>query len=172
MQETWRCWFDPWVRKIPGEGNDNSLQYSCLGNPMHRGALQATIHGVARSRTQQTDLTTAIYIFRVLLALWLGYLRHISSDVLLSFHGLLFFMGYFCSREVFISHFRELNFVPFVSLLTVRFQEKISPTYHLLKYFRTRRYMYSVLIVLKDGLIILKKNYKHENIESSHSSSP
>ena len=81
-------------------------------------------------------------------------------------------MGYFCSREVFISHFRELNFVSFVSLLTVMFQEKISPTYHLLKYFRTRRYMYSVLIVLKAGLIILKKNYKHENIESSHSSSP
>ena len=81
-------------------------------------------------------------------------------------------MGYFCCKEVFISYFRELNFVPFVNLLTVRFQEKISPTYHLLKYFRTRRYMYSVLIVLKVGLVILKKNHKHENIESSHSSSP
>ena len=32
----------------PGEGNGNPLQYSCLGNPMDRGAWQATVHGVAR----------------------------------------------------------------------------------------------------------------------------
>ena len=30
--------FDPWVEKIPGEGNGNPLQYSCLENPMDRGA--------------------------------------------------------------------------------------------------------------------------------------
>ena len=30
--------FDPWVGKIPGEGNGYPLQYSCLGNPMDRGA--------------------------------------------------------------------------------------------------------------------------------------
>ena len=29
----------------PGEGNGNPLQYSCLGNPMDRGAWQATVHG-------------------------------------------------------------------------------------------------------------------------------
>ena len=29
----------------PGEGNDNPLQYSRLGNPMDRGAWQATVHG-------------------------------------------------------------------------------------------------------------------------------
>ena len=33
---------------IPGEGNGNPLQYSCLGNPMDRGAWWATVHGVAR----------------------------------------------------------------------------------------------------------------------------
>ena len=33
-----RYWFDPWVGKISGEGNDNPLQYSCLGNPIDRGA--------------------------------------------------------------------------------------------------------------------------------------
>ena len=32
----------------PGEGNGNSLQYSHLGNPMDRGAGQATAHGVAK----------------------------------------------------------------------------------------------------------------------------
>ena len=38
-----------WGRS-PGEGNGNSLQYSCLGNPMDRGAWQAAVHGVTKSR--------------------------------------------------------------------------------------------------------------------------
>ena len=32
-----------------GEGNGNPLQYSALGNPMERGALQAAVHGIAKS---------------------------------------------------------------------------------------------------------------------------
>ena len=36
----------------PGGGNGSPLQYSCLGNPMHRGAWWATVHGVAKSRTR------------------------------------------------------------------------------------------------------------------------
>ena len=35
----------------PGEENGNPLQYSCLGNPMKRGAWQATVHRVAKSQT-------------------------------------------------------------------------------------------------------------------------
>ena len=35
----------------PGEGNGNPLQYSCLGNPMDRGAWRATVYGVAKSWT-------------------------------------------------------------------------------------------------------------------------
>ena len=38
----------PGLRRSLGEGNSNPLQYSCLGNPMDRGALRATVHGVAR----------------------------------------------------------------------------------------------------------------------------
>ena len=34
--------------KSPGEGNGNSLQYSCLENPMDRGAWQAMFHGVEK----------------------------------------------------------------------------------------------------------------------------
>ena len=41
----------------PGKGNGNPLQYSCLGNPMDRGTWQATVHGVAKCRTQLSDLT-------------------------------------------------------------------------------------------------------------------
>ena len=40
---------------VLGEGNDNPLQYSCLENPMDRGAWQAAVHGVARSQTQLSD---------------------------------------------------------------------------------------------------------------------
>ena len=36
----------------PGEGNGNPFQYFCLENPMDRGALWATVHGVAKSWTQ------------------------------------------------------------------------------------------------------------------------
>ena len=35
-------------RRSPGEENGNSLQYSCLGNPMDRGAWRATVHGITR----------------------------------------------------------------------------------------------------------------------------
>ena len=41
----------PGSGRSPGEGNGNLLQYSCLGNPMDRGAWRATVHGVAKSRT-------------------------------------------------------------------------------------------------------------------------
>ena len=41
--------------RSPGEGNGNPLQYFCLGNPVDRGAWQATVHGVTRSRTQHHD---------------------------------------------------------------------------------------------------------------------
>ena len=38
----------PWPGRSPGEGNGNPLQYSCLENPMDRGAWQAIVQGVAR----------------------------------------------------------------------------------------------------------------------------
>ena len=37
--------------RCPGEINDNPLQYSCLENPMNRGAWQATVHGVTKNWT-------------------------------------------------------------------------------------------------------------------------
>ena len=39
----------PGSGRSPGEGNDNPLQYSCLKNPMDRGAWQATVNGVTKS---------------------------------------------------------------------------------------------------------------------------
>ena len=40
----------PGLGRSPTEGNGNRLQYSCLENPMDRGAWQATVHGVSRVR--------------------------------------------------------------------------------------------------------------------------
>ena len=41
----------PGSGRSPGEGHGNPLWYSCLENPMDRGAWRATVHGVAKSRT-------------------------------------------------------------------------------------------------------------------------
>ena len=45
----------PGSRKSPEEGNRNPLQYSFLENSTDRGAWGATVHGVAKSRTQLSD---------------------------------------------------------------------------------------------------------------------
>ena len=44
--------------RFPGEGNGNPLQYSCLENPMDRGAWWATVHGVSKSWTRLSDFTS------------------------------------------------------------------------------------------------------------------
>ena len=51
MQELPLGWEDS-----PGEGNGNPLQYSCLGNPMDRGALWATVYGLTKESDR--DLAT------------------------------------------------------------------------------------------------------------------
>ena len=52
-----RSEFDPgWGRSL-GEGHDYPLQYSCLKNPMDRGAWWATVHVVVKSRTRLSDFT-------------------------------------------------------------------------------------------------------------------
>ena len=45
------------LRGTDGEGDGTPLQYSCLENPMDRGAWWAAVHGVAKSRTQLSDFT-------------------------------------------------------------------------------------------------------------------
>ena len=42
----------PGLGRSPGEGNNNTLQYSCLENSMERGAWQATVHGVAKNQAR------------------------------------------------------------------------------------------------------------------------
>ena len=40
----------PGSERSPREGNSNSLQYSCLGNPTNRGAWRAIVRGVGKSQ--------------------------------------------------------------------------------------------------------------------------
>ena len=47
--------------KSPGEGNGNPLQYPCLENPMNGKAWWATVHGVAKSRTRLSELTSVVH---------------------------------------------------------------------------------------------------------------
>ena len=49
--------FSMGIYSVNGEGNGTPLQYSCLENPMDRGAWKAAVHGVAKGRTQLSDFT-------------------------------------------------------------------------------------------------------------------
>ena len=51
------CLFCCLAYRVIGEGNGNLFQYSCLENPMARGAWGATVHGVAKSWTRLSDFT-------------------------------------------------------------------------------------------------------------------
>ena len=50
----------PGSGRFPGEGNGNPLQYSCLENPMDRGAWWATVHGVTKCRTRLSDFSHSL----------------------------------------------------------------------------------------------------------------
>ena len=49
----------PGSERFPGRGNGNPLQYSCLENPMIRGALRTTVYGVAKSWTLLKRLSSS-----------------------------------------------------------------------------------------------------------------
>ena len=76
----------PGLRRSPGGGHGNPLQYSCLENPMDRGAWRATVCGVAKSQTQLKRLSTH------------ECLLNISSVFLFSFHFFLLRVKHLGSR--------------------------------------------------------------------------
>ena len=69
----------PGMGRSPGGGHGNPLQYSCLENPMDRGAWRATVHGVAQSWTRLKQLS-----------------RHAHSRTI---HSMLKPVGPCCSRR-------------------------------------------------------------------------
>ena len=64
----------PGSGRSPGEENDNPLQYSCLDNPMDRGAWRAAVHGVAKSWTRLSACARAS-------CSWVNYLSHMIGSL-------------------------------------------------------------------------------------------
>ena len=57
MKHKWLYEENKQLEDIFGEGNGTPLQYSCLENPMDRGAWWVAIHGVTKSQTRLSDFT-------------------------------------------------------------------------------------------------------------------
>ena len=57
----------PELGRSPGRGHGNPLQYSCLENPMNRGAWLATVHRLTKSQTRLKWLSMHIRIYNVYL---------------------------------------------------------------------------------------------------------
>ena len=60
----------PGLGRSPGKGNGYLLQYSCLENFMDRGAWQAIVHGLAKSRTQLSDFNVNVNASPLAIILW------------------------------------------------------------------------------------------------------
>ena len=69
----------PGLGRSSGEGNGNPLQYSCLENPVDRGAWRATVHGVSRSRTQLNRLSTHAWKEMSMKVAWACWRSHYSE---------------------------------------------------------------------------------------------
>ena len=71
-----RCGFNPWSGRSPRGGHSDPLWYSCLENPMDKGAWQDTVHGVTQSRTWlkwlsvKTEFVIISLLFFMLLSFW------------------------------------------------------------------------------------------------------
>ena len=65
--------------RAPGGGHGNPLQYSCLENPMDRGAWQAIVHRVAKSRTQLKRLGTHTCMYSESIRFFLLQKNNLSS---------------------------------------------------------------------------------------------
>ena len=66
----------PGSGRSPGEGNGNPLQYSLLEYPMDGGAWQATVHGVAKSRTWLSNFT---FTLNISLSYWSATAKSLQS---------------------------------------------------------------------------------------------
>ena len=108
----------PGSGRSPGEGNDNPCQYSCLGNPMDRGAWQFIVHGATKS---QTWLSTHAWIFEKMKQEGIYKVLSIPPDMLKSRIGLILFWNQ--------SHQRGLRVpcIHWVVLLKWRFSCAVQP---------------------------------------------
>ena len=105
----------PGSGRSPGGGNGNSLQYSCLENPMDGGAWQATTHGLTKSQTRLKRLSMTDFTF---------FTFKISSSaceasptfckLIYSDHGLLSPSGFVSLPHACLNHPHPGDFAPAV----------------------------------------------------------
>ena len=91
------CRFDPWVARQSRGGNGNPFRYSCLGNPIDRGAWWATVHGVSKSQTRLSNLT---FDFQYCISFqcttyWFNISIHYTPYKVIIKYGLSIFTTYF-----------------------------------------------------------------------------
>ena len=77
----------PGSGRSPGEGHGYPLQYSCLENPMDRGAWQATIHGIIKSQTRLSNISFLFFSFMVSLKLKVTLLFYKRNSLFPPFWG-------------------------------------------------------------------------------------
>ena len=81
----------PGLGRSPGGGHSNPFQYSCLENPMNRGAWQVRVHGVTKNQTQLKWLSTQYMDWQIMLSSIFGGQKHIMFKFRFSFHLNFFF---------------------------------------------------------------------------------
>ena len=77
----------PGLGRSPGEGHGNPVQYSCLENPMDRGARRAIVHRASKSWTRQKQLSSSgsiaslvTQMVKSLLAMWETWVRSLGWE--------------------------------------------------------------------------------------------
>ena len=96
----------PGSGRSPGEGNGNSLQYSCLENPMDGGAWWATVHRVTKNRTRLSNFTHSTYDAWLLIAI----LPHTAQDRYFDFTSRFLHLAcYFLLYHVVCVHIHILS---------------------------------------------------------------
>ena len=89
----------PGSGRSPGGRHNNPLQYSCLENPMDRGAWQAVVHGITQSWTRLKQFSTHTLEIYIYIYIYTGYTLEYIYIHTLDCNGILF------------SHERERNLV-------------------------------------------------------------
>ena len=78
----------PGLGRSPGEGNGNPLQYSCLGNPMDKGAWRATVHGVTKESDILNYTAVDIFVLKVFSVFHKTFLRKDYGKNVLTVNGI------------------------------------------------------------------------------------
>ena len=148
MQDLRDLGSSPGLGRSPGWRHGNPLQYSCLENPMGRGAWKATVHRVTKSRRQLKWVGMP--------ALSIRSSHPLTSDVLFSIHVLIYIFLLFCSYNYqLLNQFK--NFIHLKFVFKVYFWPITSPFYY---YFSLNKFF--VLNLLLDGWILWLRNFFKE----------